>query len=81
MATMNYKDNIGDQLIYDAFSLFDTENKGYITVEDLKSGFIRNANHTDSDEISYFVDEYEFHDPKNIEFDEFKKIVVSTPGG
>lgn len=79
MATMNYKDNIGDQLIYDAFALFDTENKGFITVEDLKEGFMRNANYTNQDEIENFVNEYNFRNPENIEFTEFKKIVMQTP--
>jgi len=59
--------------------LFDTENKGFITVEDLKEGFMRNANYTNQDEIENFVNEYNFRNPENIEFTEFKKIVMQTP--
>ena len=66
IATLNYKEKIGDQLIHDAFSLFDIENKGYINLEDLKAGLVRNANYACTDEIADIVNEYNFRDAENI---------------
>jgi hypothetical protein len=79
MATVNLKEKLTDQLLFDTFYHFDNDKKGHITIRDLNQAMKKAGVIATDDEINDMIEEYDFSRPGQIDFDEFKSMMLADP--
>ena len=60
-----------------AFHLFDTENKGVITVDDLRRVAVELNEGMDEDELQAMIDEFDVEGRGGVDLEEFRSICMN----
>jgi calcium-dependent protein kinase len=79
MATVNLKEKLTDQMIYDTFNHFDESKKGFISINDMGVALKKIGIAASDTEINHMIEEYDFAKPGKIDFDEFKAMMLADP--
>ena len=74
LATLDRKKVVTEEVLYNAFKQFDTENRGYITPEDLALVFQHAGYEADPTEYATMIQEYDL-EGEQIDFDSFRHIL------
>jgi calcium-dependent protein kinase len=75
--TLNLKDQINDEILAETFDFFDSNNKGYITSDDLKAAMKKVGNYKSDNAINAMISEYQFQNKGKITFEEFREVLLS----
>lgn len=75
IATIDKRKYLDEEMLYFAFSRFDSDHDGVITIEDLKSALSRLNDEIPECEVTAMIDEWDMNDDKRIDFEEFKGMM------
>ena len=75
LATIDKRKYLDEEMLYFAFSRFDSNHDGVITLEDLKSSLTRLNNELPECDVREMIDEWDMNSDKRIDFEEFKSMM------
>lgn len=79
--TLSSKSNLVEQKLWEAFKIFDVDNSGRITADNLQQAFSKMGKDFDSETIRQMISEADFLKTNSISFDEFKMMFgTAIPG-
>jgi calcium-dependent protein kinase len=77
LATVNLKEKLSEQMLFDTFKHFDTENKGYISKDDLRLALSNSGCNVTDEEIDRIMNEMQHSEAGHINFEEFKEMMLA----
>ena len=77
MATVDLKEKLSEQMLFETFKIFDVENTGYISKENLSKAFRQQGISALENEIDVIMDDIEVQEPNKVNFDEFKSMMLA----
>lgn len=75
LATIDKRKYLDEEMLYFAFSRFDSDHDGVITLEDLKSSLYRLNNEIPECEVREMIEEWDMNSDKRIDFEEFQGMM------
>lgn len=75
LATLDRKQVMTDEILFNAFKYFDKENTGYITAENLALAFKHAGYQIDPIEVAEMIKEFDIKKESRIDFAEFRVML------
>ena len=76
-ATLDKRKYIDEEMIYLAFTHFDSDNDGFITTQDLKLSMLRIDSEINDDDVSEMIADFDKNHDNRIDFSEFRSMMES----
>jgi calcium-dependent protein kinase len=76
LATVNLKEKLSEQMLFDTFKHFDTENKGYISKHNLRIALTNSGCAVSDTEINQIMGDMQQTEGQ-INFEEFKAMMLA----
>jgi calcium-dependent protein kinase len=77
IATLDFKQILDDEIIWGAFSFFDTDRDGCITTSEIEGALIRAGCELSQEELNEVFEAFDLNSDRYIDFEEFKEMLKS----